>query len=69
MRRSTIQPAYGLADLLVEVGSCLGLWLGFSVIGLYDLTALGVPRLRVKIKQALNTQPDVQENYENRFPC
>ena len=60
VRRSTIQPAYGLADLLVEVGSCLGLWLGVSIIGLYDLTALGMPRLRARLKQALATQPDVK---------
>ena len=29
--------AYDSGDLLVEIGSCLGLWLGLSVIGIYDL--------------------------------
>ena len=43
--KTTIRSAYGMADLLVEVGSCLGLWLGVSVIGLYDVTTLGVPRI------------------------
>ena len=28
--------AYDLGALLVEVGSCLGLWLGLSVIGVYE---------------------------------
>ena len=31
--------AYGPFDLLVEVGSSLGLWLGLSVLGLFDLIA------------------------------
>ena len=30
-------PAYGLFDLVVEVGSSLGLWIGLSGLGLYDL--------------------------------
>ena len=28
--------AYDATSLLVEVGSCLGLWLGLSVVGLFD---------------------------------
>ena len=33
----TIGVAYGPDSLLVEIGSCLGLWLGLSVIGFFDL--------------------------------
>ena len=29
--------AYGLFDLIVEVGSCLGLWIGLSALGVFDL--------------------------------
>ena len=41
-----IGPAYGTVDLLVEVGSCLGLWLGLSVVGIFDILVL----VLVKIK-------------------
>ena len=60
--KTTIRSAYGMADLLVEVGSCLGLWLGVSVIGLYDVTTLGVPRLSARIKQAIG--PITQKSFE-----
>ena len=29
--------AYGFFDLVVEVGSCLGLWIGLSALGVFDL--------------------------------
>ena len=32
--------AYDAGDLLVEIGSCLGLWLGLSIVGIYDIGAL-----------------------------
>ena len=38
--------AYGVEELLVEVGSCLGLWLGLSVVGIFDIIVL----MFVKIK-------------------
>ena len=38
--RGTSAPKYSVSDLLVEVGSSLGLWLGLSVIGSYDLIVL-----------------------------
>ena len=31
--------AYDATALLVEIGSCLGLWLGLSIVGVYDLIA------------------------------
>ena len=42
--------AYGWDSLLVEIGSCLGLWLGLSVVGLYDFLVSAV----VKMKSMLN---------------
>ena len=36
--------AYDFEDLLVEIGSCLGLWLGLSVVGIYDLMAVGIQK-------------------------
>ena len=33
----TYHKAYGLFDLVVEVGSSLGLWIGLSALGVYDL--------------------------------
>ena len=37
--------AYDAAALLVEIGSCLGLWLGLSVVGVYDQIAVAVFRV------------------------
>ena len=37
VERRTNSPKYSIRDLLVEVGSALGLWLGLSVIGSFDL--------------------------------
>ena len=34
--------AYDSGDLLVEIGSCLGLWLGLSVVGIYEVVVLAV---------------------------
>ena len=38
--------AYGLEDLLVEVGSFLGLWLGLSVVGIFDIVVLVLFRMK-----------------------
>ena len=35
-----------LEDLLVEVGSCLGLWLGLSVVGIFDIVVLVLVRMK-----------------------
>ena len=37
-----IKLAYDSGDLLVEIGSCLGLWLGLSVVGIYEVIVLAV---------------------------
>ena len=36
--------AYDSEELLVEIGSCLGLWLGLSVIGIYDIVVILVQK-------------------------
>ena len=36
-------PIYGFENLLVEIGSSLGLWLGISVVGLFDIFARIAP--------------------------
>ena len=41
-----IVPAYGFVSLLVEIGSALGLWLGLSVIGVFDVLVTGFIKLR-----------------------
>ena len=33
----TIGPAYGMEALIVEIGSSLGLWLGISIVGIFDI--------------------------------
>ena len=38
--------AYGFTDLLVEIGSCLGLWLGLSVVGIFDIAVTFVAYLQ-----------------------
>ena len=43
----TVMSAYGFDNLLVEVGSSLGLWLGLSVFGLFDVLAALVSKIRI----------------------
>ena len=38
--------AYGFDDLLVEIGSSLGLWLGLSVVGVFDVLGPMVTKIR-----------------------
>ena len=40
-----IIPAYGIGSLLVEVGSSLGLWLGLSVVGIFDVVVSSYHRI------------------------
>ena len=45
-----VKSAYNEADLLIEAGSSLGLWLGLSVIGLYDLLIMGLRKVKMMIE-------------------
>ena len=45
--------AYGIFDLVVEVGSCLGLWIGLSALGFLDLL-LDAFRSLMKMVQGRN---------------
>ena len=44
--------AYGFGTLLVEIGSSLGLWLGLSVVGLFDFLVMVVVRINSWCKVA-----------------
>ena len=44
--------AYGFDALLVEIGSSLGLWLGLSLVGMYDLLTAVVEKLMKWIAQS-----------------
>ena len=46
----TIGPAYGLGSLIVEIGSSLGLWLGISVVGLFDVLVLTLSRATMLLR-------------------
>ena len=41
----TIRPSYTFTDLVVEMGSSLGLWLGLSMIGLWEVCVFVTARL------------------------
>ena len=45
--------AYSFTDLLVEIGSCLGLWLGLSVVGIFDILVLCVANVQRFFKAVL----------------
>ena len=45
--------AYGFTDLLVEIGSCLGLWLGLSVVGIFDILVRCVANVQCFFKSVL----------------
>ena len=47
--------AYGAVDLLIEVGSCLGLWLGLSVVGIFDIIVLACIKIRKIVKLLLSS--------------
>ena len=47
-------PAYNYFDFVVEVGSSLGLWLGLSMIGVFDVVVLFMKEVRV-FKKNINT--------------
>ena len=42
---------YGLGALLVEIGSCLGLWLGLSVVGVFDIIVIAIQKTQKKFSR------------------
>ena len=53
--------AYDLIALLVETGSCLGLWLGLSVVGVFDILVIVASQVKKLIKyvnEHYNTVPE-----------
>ena len=46
--------AYGFTSFLVEVGSSLGLWLGLSVVAIFDLLVLDLKKIRECYQWATN---------------
>ena len=42
--------AYGIDSLLVEIGSSLGLWLGLSIVGVFDLITTAIEKLGERIQ-------------------
>ena len=50
-RQSTIKTAYGFDDLIIEMGSSLGLWLGLSAVGLFDVVVCFIKMLSMRVKQ------------------
>ena len=42
--------AYSLIDLIVEIGSCLGLWIGLSALGVFDLVLDTALWLKPRVK-------------------
>ena len=53
-----IIPAYDLAALLVEIGSSLGLWLGLSVVGVFDILVFVTLRIKQLFKQIFKNLQD-----------
>ena len=59
----TVILAYGFESLLVEIGSSLGLWLGLSVVGLFDIQLLIILRIKKAVeKWWLLHNPNIQTN-------
>ena len=54
--------AYDSTALLVEVGSCLGLWLGLSVVGIFDLVVLAALTAKKLLRK--QCQPGNEEDHE-----
>ena len=48
--------AYNLGDLLVEAGSCLGLWLGLSVVGVFDIIVFTLMQLKMAVQHLRSLQ-------------
>ena len=46
--------AYDSTALLVEIGSCLGLWLGLSIVGIFDLMVLAARKTKGQLKAKIS---------------
>ena len=57
--------AYGFTDLLVEIGSCLGLWLGLSVVGIFDLVLPFVAQICLWTKKFIKASMFKKEPIQN----
>ena len=56
MQVKTIGPAYGLDSLIVEIGSSLGLWLGISVVGIFDVLVLTLSKATMFLRSSFYIQ-------------
>ena len=45
--------AYDATSLLVELGSCLGLWLGLSVVGMYDTCLILMGKIKWRVQRRI----------------
>ena len=62
----TVVIAYDFVSLLVEIGSSLGLWLGLSVIGIFDVAVVVVNKINTFISNlALKLKQYKQTNQKN----
>ena len=53
--------SYDSTSLLVEIGSCLGLWLGLSVVGIYDLVVLAAEKTERWLRRIFLCEPEDHE--------
>ena len=52
--------AYDMGHLLVEIGSSLGLWLGISIIGIFDVLAAALLKIKYHAQKV-----DLQQKSQN----
>mgnify|MGYP002052477904 FL=1 len=53
MKVYTYNYAYGLFELVIDVGSSLGLWIGISALGVFDLILMAGDMAKQRIQQWL----------------